>query len=384
MFTGYGGLVADAAAHLAAGRRVVTPALGGLLALGLLWAWKRWGPDQQAVEYVDAIRNGVGRIPLLATVARMGASALSVATGAAIGREGAMIQFGSAVTSAAVGLWEGWRGMVAPEARVRVLAYAVSGAVGSVYGAPMAGAFFAAEIGQGRIVWGEMVPLLAAGCVGAACRHTLLEHGALFQMPGTLRFGWADCLPGLLLAGLAGVLAPVYYKALHGAAMLKRVPLAMVWAGLLVGLLSLVRAEVWGNGESAILDLVRGHWGVAVVATVLGMRLMAVTACEGAGVVGGVFTPTVFVGAAVGFLWARSLLGFGMEPMLYVVLGIGCFLAAVTHAPVMAALMAAELTGTLKLLPVLLIGSYLAREISRRIVPASLYGVAASGPVRAR
>jgi CIC family chloride channel protein len=86
----------------------------------------------------------------------------------------------------------------------------------------------------------------------------------------------------------------------------------------------------------------------------------------------------------VGFLWARSLLGFGMEPMLYVVLGIGCFLAAVTHAPVMAALMAAELTGTLKLLPVLLIGSYLAREISRRIVPASLYGVAASGPVRAR
>ena len=68
--------------------------------------------------------------------------------------------------------------------------------------------------------------------------------------------------------------------------------------------------------------------------------------------------------------------------MFFVVLGIACFLAAVTHAPIMSALMAAELTGTLALVPALLAAAFLAREISRRILPASLYGAASSAPLK--
>ncbi|MCU1251180.1 MAG: Chloride channel core, partial [Edaphobacter sp.] len=93
------GMLPIAAATLPPARRILTPMIGAALATLVLWMMRRSAPDLRFEEYVEAVRLRDGRIPLLATVWRTASSAFSVATGAAIGREGSMIQFAAAISS---------------------------------------------------------------------------------------------------------------------------------------------------------------------------------------------------------------------------------------------------------------------------------------------
>ena len=116
------------------------------------------------------------------------------------------------------------------------------------------------------------------------------------------------------------------------------------------------------------------------IVTLLACRLVATTFCVGTGTVGGVFTPTLFAGAAVGLATAHLL--HNPEPSILAICGMGLLMAAVTHAPLMAALMAVELTGQWHLLPIILPCSLLASFIARSISPESLYAIASPEPAR--
>lgn len=153
-------------------------------------------------------------------------------------------------------------------------------------------------------------------------------------------------------------------------------PAAFALGGLVVGLLSLWRPEVWGNGYSGIQQQLASPAAWAVVALVIALKLLAIGATTGSGAPGGVFTPTLFTGAAFGALAASALAGLGAsaapEPV-YAVVGMAVLLAATTHAPVMSALMVFEMTGQYALLPVLLPACVLAALVARRLEPLSVY-----------
>jgi len=140
----------------------------------------------------------------------------------------------------------------------------------------------------------------------------------------------------------------------------------------LVGLLSLLRPEVWGNGDVALLGTLSAASTLSSIAILLLVRLVATTICVGAGTTGGVFTPTLFVGASLGL--AAGLLLHVPQPVLLAIAGLSALLAAVTHAPVMATFMAAELTGQYHLLPLLLVLNLGAWLVASRLSPRSLYG----------
>ncbi len=142
--------------------------------------------------------------------------------------------------------------------------------------------------------------------------------------------------------------------------------------------LSLLHAEVWGNGDAALLQVLGGSAALGSVAGVLALRLVATTVCVGTGTVGGVFTPTVFAGAVLGWV-AGHLLHVG-HPVLLVVVGMSVFLAAVMRAPVMAAVMAVELTGRWELLPLLLPLALLANGVAGAIARVPLDAVATHAP----
>lgn len=112
---------------------------------------------------------------------------------------------------------------------------------------------------------------------------------------------------------------------------------------------------------------------------ILALRLIATTFCVGTGTVGGVFTPTLFVGAAMGLVAGQML--HLSQPVLFAVLGLGCFLSAVTHAPWMASFMAVELTGEWHLLPAVIVCNLLASFVAHRISPRSLYAIASHEPL---
>ena len=205
----------------------------------------------------------------------------------------------------------------------------------------------------------------------------LLEGGPLFAVHGNLSYSglfWIVPL-GIVL----GVAAPAYQKLLRLAVHAKRLPLALVWSGLIFGLLSVVRPQVWGNGDVALLQAVAGTPLLTGVLAVLAVRLIAVAACVGTGTIGGVFTPTLYTGAALGLLAAHLV--HAPQPLFLLVIGMGAFLAGVTHAPWMASFMAVELTGQWHLWPLLVVTNLIARFIAERISSDSLYAVATPNPV---
>jgi CIC family chloride channel protein len=147
-----------------------------------------------------------------------------------------------------------------------------------------------------------------------------------------------------------------------------------------VGVLALIEPKVWGNGDAALLGILQSKTMLPGIVTVLACRLVATTFCVGTGTVGGVFTPTLFAGAALGLATGHLL--HNPEPSILAICGMGLLMAAVTHAPVMAALMAVELTGQWHLLPIILPCNLLASLIARTISRKSLYSIASPEPAQ--
>jgi chloride channel protein, CIC family len=365
------GMLPIAAATLPPIRRVLTPIIGAALATLVVWMRRRSATDLYFEEYVEAVRLRDGRIPLPSTIWRTASSAFSVATGAAIGREGSMIQ-----SAAAISAWVGERSPLRNLSLSRQVAYGAAAAVAAAYQAPIAGVFFATEIVLGEWAWSDIPRLLLAASTGWLVSRLLLGAGPLFPVRGPLPITH-DLLWVLPLAFVLGAVGPAYKKLLHFSGAAKRLPFALLWSGLAVGVLGLIEPKVWGNGDSALLDILQNKTMLLGVVSVLACRLVATTFCVGTGTVGGVFTPTLFAGAALG-LAAGHLLQ--MEPLTMAVCGMALLMAAVTHAPLMAALMAVELTGQWHLLTIILPCNLLASHIASSISRESLYAIASPEP----
>ena len=366
------GMLPIAAATLPPARRILTPIIGAALATLVLWMMRRSAPDLRFEEYVEAVRLRNGRIPLLSTVWRTASSAFSVATGAAIGREGSMIQFAAAISS-----WIGERSPLRSLSLSRQVAYGAAAAVAAAYQAPIAGVFFATEIVLGAWAWNDIPQLLMASSTGLLISRLLLGAGPLFPVRGSLPITH-DLLWVLPLALVLGAGGPAYRKLLHFSRAAKHLPFALLWSALVVGVLGLIEPEVWGNGDSALLGILQNKTMLFGILSVLACRLVATTFCVGTGTVGGVFTPTLFAGAALGLATGHLL--HSPEPSILAICGMGLLMAAVTHAPFMAALIAVELTGQWHLLPVILPCTLLASFIARTISRESLYAIASPEP----
>jgi chloride channel protein, CIC family len=373
IITGHAGILSFAAASLPPWRRILTPALGGIAAMAVLWIARRAARPAAFKEYVEAVRLENGRIPFSATFWRTLSAAFSVASGAAIGREGSMIQFAAALISKVGQWWKATRLSLADQ-----VSCGVAAAVGAVYQAPIGGVFFAAEIASGKIVLRMLLPLLAAAFAGTTISHLILGGGPLFPphdfMHPDLGHLWL-VLPLVLALGVAG---PAYTWLLRSLRIARKLPLALLWSGVAVGVLSLYHTEVWGNGDAGLFRVLQSGPGIRVTLVILLARLVATTFCVGTGAIGGVFTPTVFAGSALG-LFAGYLM-HASHPVFFAVLGMGCMLAATTHAPLMSAFMAVELTGQWLLLPLMLACSLIASRIAQLISPHSLYALATPEP----
>ncbi|QDI47643.1 voltage-gated ClC-type chloride channel ClcB [Serratia marcescens] len=376
-----GSLVAAAAA-LPGWRRALTPALGGLAAGLLLYIHQRYRHQRPAAptDYMEAIETGNGKLDTGASLVKCLASLLVVSSGSAIGREGAMI-----LLAALVGSLFAQRFTHEKEWKLWVACAAAAG-MASAYHAPLAGSLFIAEILFGTLMLASLGPVVIAA-VSALLMTNLLNGG---QAPLYLVTPLAAPLPTqYLLMALVGVVAgaggPLFLWLMtatgHAFRSLRlKPPLQLALGGLIVGLLSLLFPQVWGNGYSVVQALLIAPPGAAAGA-ILVCKLLAILASSGSGAPGGVFTPTLFVGAALGSIIGQ-LFGLwpGMDtavPLLLALTGMATLLAATTHAPIMAALMVFEMTGEYALLPGILLSCVIATTVSRGLRPVSVYHSAA-------
>jgi chloride channel protein, CIC family len=387
LFTGQTMGLVNGAERLVWWHRAMVPLIGGALSGWVLWILGSRFVSLKVVDYMEAVLVGDGRISLRGTLLRSISSLLTIASGGSIGREGSMVQL-SAMIASRIGQFAR-----APVPRLRLLV-ACGGAAGiaAAYNAPISGSLFVSEIVLGSLSMDTFGPLVVASVISDATIHRFLGYGPTFVVPHvTFASNW-ELVFYIILGILLGHLAPPFLGLVDfvkGRFVRLGVPLYVQLAlgGLIVGAISIFFPQVWGNGYSVIGNILNDSLFGWLLLAVLAAKVAATAATVGSGAVGGVLTPSLFIGCAVG-----SLLGGVLHelmprivsvPAAYALIGMGGFLSATTLAPLTSILLIFEMTGDYDLvLPLMLacVTAHYTAKVYRNgksVYAASLHAAAA-------
>ncbi|CAB3776528.1 ClcB-like voltage-gated chloride channel protein [Pararobbsia alpina] len=379
LLVGDTGSLVSIAGHLPWEGRLALPTAGGFVAGLFLLLARRFSEGEAESDYMGAITIGEGRIPVKQSLARSLSSLCTIASGGSIGREGSMVHL-AALSASVIGQF---RRVDPPRLRLLVACGAAAG-ITSAYNAPIAGAFFVTEIVLGSIAMESFGPIVVASVVANITMRSLPGYHPAYEMPAFPAIFGAESLLFVLLGILAGVLAPAFLRLLDTSKTLFRktgwpLPVRLGVGGFGVGLLSIHSPEVWGNGYSVVNSILHSPWTWTALASVLVFKVIATALTAGSGAIGGVFTPTLFVGATIG-----AIFGLGVQvlwphgtsaPFAYAMVGMGAFLAAATSAPLMAILMIFEMTLSYQVVLPLMLACVVAYFIARSQGETSMYQV---------
>jgi CIC family chloride channel protein len=374
------GLV-EAARALTPWQRPLVCAIGGLLAGLVLQYGARWvargRQGDHYLDYIDAARQGRVDLNDRANFVRSVSAALSIGTGASIGREGPMVQLAAWASA-----WLARLVPIAPEQRSAIMVCGIAAGIAAAYHAPVAGVVFVLELALGFFARHTIAPVLIASGTASALVYVLIDPRPLYatapiaMLPSSLVF---TLLAGIVFGGLGwGFLLLVE----RSRTLFARVPspaLRLALGGLLVGLLSAFVPEVWGNGYSVVSRALLGTDTWQWLALILLTKVIATSWSSGSGAIGGMFTPSLFVGAAAGgvlgqvaALWLPT--AWVGDPRSLVVIGMAAVLTAATHAPLMAITMVLEMTNEFQLTVPVMLACAISYAISTQFGAKPLYG----------
>jgi len=373
----YSGPLDGAATDLPWYGRLLMPAAGGLIAGSILLFGQKWSTAGKSADFMEAVVLGNGVIRVRATVVKSLSSLITISSGGSIGREGPMVQLASMLGSV-VG-----RGAKLSPARLRLLvACGAAAGIACAYNAPLTGAFFVAEIVLGSIAMESIGPLIVASVVATVVASQFLGAQAVYHMPNFGSVPNWQLIAHALLGVVAGLCAPLFLLLLRGGELMFArthlpVTLKLGLGGLIVGAISIGEPRVWGNGYGVVEDVLNNPWTWQALMTILLLKVLATVATTGSGAVGGVFTPTLFCGAVLGALYGEIMRAFlpgaHISVGSFAVVGMGCFLAGMTRAPIMSILIMFEMTRDDATIMPLMLACVAAFYVARSISPESVY-----------
>lgn len=383
LITGDHGSFVKVATAMPAWRRALTPVLGSLIAgLILQYGGRLTQGRRQTTDYMEAVTLGDGFLSVRASLVKSTSSLFSISSGGSLGREGAMVQLAAMQAS----ILARFLSFPAAQRRTMVACGAAAG-VASAYNAPLAAAVFVSELMIGTIEFETMAPIIVSSVIANTTVHSLMGYAPVYEIPALVSPSPQELVFFLLLGVLAGKLAPVYLWLLKTTAQnFRRLPYTvttrMVLGGCGLGLISFNTPQVWGNGFSVVNSILHDSWTLQALSWVLILKVLATAITVGSGAVGGVFTPTLFVGATLGSVWGtlchHGLPQLAVSTTAYTVVGMGAFLAATTRAPLMAILMVFEMTRQYEIMLALMLAAitanYLALPHGQAMYSESLKG----------
>jgi CIC family chloride channel protein len=357
--------------------RLAFPMLGGGLA-GLLGAAAAKLKDGQGVgEVMEAVALGKGRISLGHTSLKALGSWLAIVSGGSVGREGPLIQFGGGLGNA-LGRLLGLR-----ERQIRALTAAGAAAgFAAAYNTPIAAVLFVVEVVTGVVALDIVLPVIIATPIATGVTRLAIGGGPIY---GEQSFSLHSNAELALYAGLgilAGIVGPLFMLLLaRGELLFARLsgnrPARAALGGAVVGVMAIALPEVTGNGYEAINLILAQQLSIGLVLLLLFAKALATTASVSSGSPGGVFTPSLFLGAALGAVVGHLVLRFGPPSAgavaAYALVGMAAMIAATTHAPLMATVLVFELSGDYAIVLPLLIACAIATLLSRRLHRESIY-----------
>ncbi len=341
------------------------------------WAIEAKGHGVPEVQY--AVRKEGGKIrPRVAFVKTM-ASALCIGTGGSVGREGPIVQIG-----ATLGSILGQLGRLPTELVRLLVACGAAAGISSTFNAPIAGVIFSLEVVLGNFSGRAFGFIVVSSITATAIRRAIMGDTPSFQLAEVFQLKSALELPlyllmGLLLGGLSIVFVKSVYffedrfEKMPGHRLLKA-----ALGGLAVGLLGYFGSRfLFGVGYDGIDSALHGGIAVKMLFLLVAMKILATSLTLGAGGSGGIFAPSLFIGAMAGGAFGdtvnRLFPGVCAPPGAYSLVGMAALFAGAAHAPITAIVILFEMTNDYRVILPLMLAAVVSYLFSSTLAPDSIY-----------
>ena len=378
-YDGLGGLLAGIAPfHL-----LIIPAVGGAIYGPLIYRFAREAKGHGVPEVMEAVSLRGGRIRPRVAVVKALASSICIGTGGSVGREGPIAQIGSALGSTLGQL------LNLSDERVRnLVACGAAGGIAATFNAPIAGAIFALEVILGRFQVVYFGSVVISAVTADVVAHLFQGDMRAFAVPEyTMVSPWE-----LTLYTLLGVVAAVgsvgFTRLLYLSEDLFdgiRFPeyLKPVLGGILLGVVGILSFKVdgfprvFGVGYDTITDALFGSLAVQMTLALFFFKMIATVLTLGSGGSGGIFAPSLFMGAMLGATFGhlanRLFPGITAPEGAYALVGMAAFFSGAAHAPITAILMLFEMTGNYLIILPLMLSTVVSTLVSRTLSRDSIY-----------
>ena len=353
-FGGGGENIVKLAQHLNWWQRVLIPTLGGLLLAPMIKLFSKECKGDGVPEVIESIAIQTVKIKSRTVITRSLASAISLASGGSVGREGPIIQIGAALGSA-VGQF-----LHASQTRMKTLVGCGAAAgMAATFNAPLGGALFAVEVILGDFGLAQITPIVISSVTATAISRSFLGDYPTFHAPQYQLESYGElflyAVLGIATAYLAWFFVRIVYKSED---FFSKIPLPE-WikptiGGFVVGLIAIWLPHVYGTGYDTMNIALGIGLTLGLSLTVLVAKLAATAIYVGSGGSGGVFAPSMFIGSllgsALGTLYNMAFPELTAPSGAYALAGMGAMIAGTMQAPITVILIIFELTNDYKII----------------------------------
>jgi len=344
---------------------LLIPALGGLVSGVMVFFIAPEAEGHGTDAMIEAFHRGGGYIRKRVPIVKILASALTIGSGGSAGKEGPIAQIGAGFGSFLATVLK----LKPRDRRILVLAGAAGG-IGAIFHAPLGAALFAPEVlyRETEFESEAILPCIVSAIVASSIFDKYFGRTALF-FPGPVDFAPVELLPYAIFAVVCALVGYVYVKLFYDVVrdrFFKKVPipkaLKPALGGLMLGVIALLVPQVMNGGYGWIQAALDGKifWGTMFLLAL--MKILATCCTISSGGSGGVFGPSVFMGAmlggAFGYLGHQLAPGWVVHPNSFILVGIGGFFAGVAKVPIASIIMACEMCASYTLLvPLMLVST---------------------------
>ena len=357
--------------------RLIPPVIGGLIVGPLVYFLAREAKGHGVPEVMEAVALRGGFIRKRVVVIKAFASAICIASGGSAGREGPIVQIGSAIGSAFGQVLR----VSADRMRTLVGCGAAAG-IAATFNAPIAGVMFAMEIILGEFGIATFSPIVVSSVMATVISRAYLGNYPAFIVPQYSLVSLYEIPLYILLGVVAGFVGMGFTTFLYKMEdLFTRVSIPAyikpAIGGLIVGAIGIFFPHIFGVGYDAIELAIQGHLTFLLLFSLIFIKILATSLTLGSGGSGGVFAPSLFIGAmtggAFGYLAHTLFPGATATSGAYSLVGMGAVLAAATHGPINGILILFEMTGSYKIILPLMLSCIISAVLASQIKRESIY-----------
>jgi len=356
---------------------LLIPAAGGLLIAPLIYYGAKEAKGHGVPEIMESLIFRGGKIRNRVAAIKALASSICIGSGGSTGREGPIVQISASIASS-IGQFFRIR-----EKAMRTLVAAGAGAgIGATFNAPIAGALFAVEVLLGEFGVYSFSPIIIASVIATLISRLITGDFAAFTVPKYTLISVWEIGPYLLLGIISGLVAILFIEVLYFLEdrfdSLRIHPLIKpALGGLMVGAVGLYLPQVFGVGYEGINACLQNQLGIWMALALVFAKVISTSLTLGSGGSGGIFAPSLFLGAMTGSLvgsFFHSVFpGSISRPGAFALVGMGAVVAAATHAPITAIIIIFELTNDYKIILPLMLSCIIASFMTVGVHKDSIY-----------